>query len=104
MGKGLKNIFQYTPVGALLTRKDKAGDAQEAAMQAQIDAMRASAEAAQSVQVAQSAEATQVSASENEAINAENEETRKKRRYGLSATVNNSRLLGAMQGKTVLGG
>ena len=84
----------------------KAYDGQAAALQAQIDAMKAAAANQTSVQVASTPEAEMQNADENVQINAQNELARKRRRQGLASTYANQRLYGALGGgtKNVLGG
>lgn len=84
---------------------DNAYQAQAAALQQQIDAMKSSAEAQTTVQVSNNPGATQQNVAQNAQLNAANEEALRRRRVALSSTYNNaSRLYGALTGKSVLGG
>lgn len=85
---------------------DNAYAEQEKALQAQIDAMKESANAATTVQTSIDPAAIQQNTAQNAQINAANEEAARRRRATLAGTYNtNSRLYGALTGgKNILGG
>lgn len=84
---------------------DNAYNAQAAAIQQQIDAMKSSADAQVTVQTSSDPAATQQNIAQNAQINAANEEAARRRRMALAATYGgSSRLYGALTGKQILGG